>query len=208
MIACHDCNQSKGNQPVEVFIAHDCERLKRIKSQLQSSLAPTAAVNATRTKILAELFKTGLPVKASTGGQTKFNRARLSIPKTHAFDAACTGDMPGLRGWNVPVLTIKAGGRGSYRRTRLNKDGFPRGYLRRQKKAKGFQTGDIVRASLTNGKKAAIYVGRVAIRASGSFNVQTQTSTVQGISYKRCRLIQRADGYNYSINKLSDSSHG
>jgi hypothetical protein len=206
-LACHGCNQAKGNQSVEDFLAEEPERLKRIKSQLQTPLKATAAVNATRTKILSELFKTELPVEMATGGKTKFNRARFSIPKTHALDAACSGNMPQLLRWNMPVLAIKAGGRGSYQRTRLDKYGFPRGYLTRQKKAKGFQTGDIVRASIAKGKKAGVHIGRVAVRASGSFDIQTRTTTVQGIGYKHCRLIQRADGYNYCNNKDSDLSH-
>jgi hypothetical protein len=101
------------------------------------------------------------------------------------------------------VLAIKAGGRGSYQRTRLDKYGFPRGYLIRQKKAKGFQTGDIVRALIAKGKKAGLHIGRVAIRASGSFNIQTGAATIQGVSYKNCRRIQRADGYNYSNDKMA-----
>ena len=207
-LACQGCNQAKGNQSVEDFLAREPERLACIRSQLQSPLKATAAVNATRTKILEELCKTELPVEISTGGKTKFNRTRLFIPKTHALDAACTGETPGLRGWNMPALGIKAGGRGSYQRTRLDKYGFPRGYLTRQKKAKGFQTGDIVRASLSSGKNAGVHIGRVAIRASGSFNLQTLSATIQGIGCKHCRLIQRADGYNYCNNNENDSSRG
>jgi 5-methylcytosine-specific restriction endonuclease McrA len=56
-LACHGCNQAKGNQPVEIFLGNDPERLKRIKSQLQTSLTDTAAVNATRTSILKELLR-------------------------------------------------------------------------------------------------------------------------------------------------------
>ncbi|CDH43350.1 MAG: hypothetical protein IPL59_22265 [Candidatus Competibacteraceae bacterium] len=51
---------------------------------------------------------------------------RLEIPKTHALDAACVGDMDEIRDWNKPTLAIKATGRGSYQRTRLNAYGFPR----------------------------------------------------------------------------------
>ena len=208
VLACHGCNQAKGNQSVEDFLAAQPARLKRIKSQLQTPLKETAAVNATRAKILSELFKTEMPVEVTTGGKTKFNRARFCIPKTHALDAACSGDTPRLLRWNIPVLAIKACGRGSYQRTRLDTYGFPRGYLCRQKRVKGFQTGDIVRASVACGKKAGVHIGRVAVRASGSFNIQTRIATIQGIGYQYCRRIQRADGYNYCKSKDSDSSHG
>jgi hypothetical protein len=42
-------------------------------------------------------------------------------------------------------------------------------------------------------------VGRVAVRATGSFNVQTSATTVQGVSHKHCRVIQRSDGYGYHL---------
>lgn len=67
----------------------------------------------------------------------------------------------------------------------------------RRKQAHGFQTGDLVKAIVPNGKKVGSYTGRVAIRVTGSFNVQTQNGVVQGVSHRYCRLIQRADGYGY-----------
>ena len=41
--------------------------------------------------------------------------------------------------------------------------------------------------------------GRVAVRASGSFNINTVFGTVQGISHQHCRLIARNDGYGYVL---------
>ncbi|MGC8501400.1 MAG: hypothetical protein ACP5OS_09615, partial [Leptospirillia bacterium] len=52
---------------------------------------------------------------------------------------------------------------------------------------------------LCTGPRPTIYVGRVAVRASGSFNIQTGSGVLQGISHKVCRLLQRADGYGYSL---------
>ena len=48
--------------------------------------------------------------------------------------------------------------------------------------------------------QAGTHVGRVAIRQTGSFNIQPGSgqATVQGISYKHCVITQRADGYGYS----------
>jgi hypothetical protein len=138
-------------------------------------------------------------VITGSGGRTKFNRQRLGIPKTHALDAACVGSVTAITHWNVPTLTVRATGRGSYQRTRLNRFGFPRGYLLRQKRVKGFQTGDLVQAQVPTGKKAGTYQGRVAIRATGSFNIQTREGVVQGISHRHCRLLQRADGYGYTF---------
>jgi len=89
-------------------------------------------------------------------------------------------------------------GRGSYQRTRLNKYGFPRGYLMRSKSVQGFQTGDMVTAHVTSGTKVGSYTGRVAVRASGSFNIQAKTGLVQGISHRFCRLIERNAGYGFN----------
>lgn len=50
---------------------------------------------------------------------------------------------------------VQPTGRGGYQRTRLNQCGFPRGYLLRQKAVKGFQTGGMVKAMVTKGKKSS-----------------------------------------------------
>ena len=67
----------------------------------------------------------------------------------------------------------------------------------REKFVHGFKTGDRVRAAVTKGKKIGNYVGRVAVRATGFFNIQTSSGVIQGISHRYCTLVQRADGYAY-----------
>ena len=94
---------------------------------------------------------------------------------------------------------ISATGRGSYQRTRLTAHGFPRGYLMRKKSVYGFQTGDMVRADVSKGAKVGIHIGRVAIRASGYFNIQKGRTVIQGVSHRHCKITQRSDGYGYSI---------
>lgn len=197
-LACLPCNQKKGSRAIESFLAHDLARLAKIKTRLKAPLKDAAAVNATRWALHGALQATGLPVEAASGGRTKFNRSQLGVPKTHVLDAACVGNVTALSGWRMPALTIKATGRGAYQRTRLTAQGFPRGYLMRQKRVHGFQTGDRVRADVPTGKNAGIHTGRVAVRATGNFNIQTPGGVVQGILHKRCRLLQRADGYSYS----------
>ena len=197
-MACQPCNQKKGAQDVSEFLSHDPKRLERILVQSKRPLKDTAAVNATRWALFNCLKAEGLQVKTGSGGLTKYNRAQLCIPKTHALDAVCVGAVSAITGWQKPTLAIKATGRGSYQRTRLDAFGFPRGYLTRQKNIKGFQTGDMVIARVPSGKKTGIHTGRVAVRATGSFNVQTRHGLVQGISHRHCRVIQRADGYGYS----------
>lgn len=196
-LACVPCNTKKGRRDVRDFLAHDPARLAKVLAGLKRPLKDAAAVNATRWALFGALKATGLPVSVASGGRTKFNRHQLAIPKTHALDAACVGEVGQLTAWQRPVLTIRCTGRGSYQRTRLAASGFVRGYLTRTKRVHGFQTGDRVRAEVPSGKKAGVHLGRVAVRASGSFNIQSVHGVVQGISHRHCTLIQRADGYGY-----------
>ncbi|MET1113376.1 MAG: HNH endonuclease, partial [Comamonas sp.] len=200
--ACGCCNQKKAARSIEDFLSKDPKRLARILAQAKKPLRDAAAVNATRGALANALKATGLPVELASGGRTKFNRSVLGVPKTHALDAACVGQVDTIESWERPTLTLKAMGRGSYQRTRLDKFGFPRGYLLRSKRVHGFGTGDMVRADVPKGIKAGVHTGRVAIRATGSFNIQSQKDgvVVQGISHKHCRVVQRNDGYGYFLN--------
>ena len=185
--------------PVDVFLAKQPERLKRILAQAKRPLKDAAAVNATRWALVNALKSTGLVVETASGGRTKFNRKQFGIPKTHALDAVCVGDITGITDWQKPTLSIKAMGRGSYQRTLLNKFGCVRSYLTRQKRHFGYQTGDRVIAHVLTGKRAGIHSGRVAIKASGNFTIQTKSGKVTDVPHRYCKLIQRGDGYGYSI---------
>jgi hypothetical protein len=204
--ACIPCNESKGARPVEEFLAGLPAVLARVKAHAKRPLKDAAAVNSTRWALFQALRATGLPVETGSGGLTKWNRTRLGVPKTHALDAACAGETAALTGWAVPSLAIKCTGRGAYQRTRLDAYGFPRGYLTRSKRIRGFQTGDMVRATVPTGKKAGTHTGRVAVRATGSFNIQTPAGVVQGINAKYCTTLSRADGYSYTQQKGTVSS--
>ena len=194
-LACRKCNQKKGADPIEHFLADDPKRLAKIKAQTKKPLRDAAAMNATRNVLVRVLENTGLPVEVSTGGRTKYNRERLGIPKTHALDAACVGEVDRVLGWRQPVLKIKATGRGKYQRTLLNKYGFPRGYFMKQKKVHGFQSGDLVRAVVPKGKNKGTYQGNVTVRAKGSFDIKTAQRQIVCASWRYCHLLQRAYGY-------------
>lgn len=201
-LACRPCNQRKGAQDVREFLRKQPERLKRILAQAKAPLKDAAAVNATRWRLFQGIKATGLPLQTGSGGRTKFNRVRLGVPKTHALDAACVGRVGDVRRIVQPTLQVKCNGRGSRSRTRLDAHGFPRGYLMREKSVKGFRTGDMVRATVpASSKKVGIYIGRVAVRKTGSFNIQTAADTMQGINHKHCRVIQRGDGYGYQFDR-------
>jgi 5-methylcytosine-specific restriction endonuclease McrA len=197
-LACLSCNQKKNNLRVEEFCP---KKAKTICAK--RSLKGAAAVNTTRNALFELLKESSLPCEEGTGAQTKYNRTRFGIPKMHALDAACAGHLGNLQNWQIPIQLIFSTGRGTYQRTRLDRFGSPRGYLMREKQVHGFQTGDLVIASVPTGKKQGRHAGRLAIRASGYFNIQTRERAIQGISHICCRLVQRADGYHYPEHFLS-----
>jgi len=47
----------------------------------------------------------------------------------------------------------------------------------------------MVRDEVPGGKKAGRHVGRVAVRATGSFNIQSAGEVVQGIAHRPCPLV-------------------
>lgn len=198
-LACEKCNQAKNNMPVEVFLKDKPTVLKKIIFQAKAPLKDAAAVNATRYAIGNMLKAFGLPVSFWSGGRTKFNRVNQGYEKDHWIDAVCvgeTGENVLIQKTTLPIL-IKAMGRGSRQMCRVDRFGFPRTGAKSAKTVKGFQTGDLVKAIVTKGKKIGIYTGRVAVRTSGSFNIKTGSETVQGISWKYCNIIQKTDGYTY-----------
>lgn len=79
----------------------------------------------------------------------------------------------------------------------MDRFGFPRTAAKDATFVQGFQTGDMVKAKVTSGKKAGTHIGRVAVRASGSFDITTKRGKVTGIGYRCCRVLHKQDGYSY-----------
>jgi 5-methylcytosine-specific restriction endonuclease McrA len=196
-IACHGCNQGKGNQDIRDFLLGKPDLLNRILKQAKSPLKDATAVNSIRWVLFNYLKETGLPVTTGTGGQTKFNRTRLELSKSHWLDAACVGRIDGLEVLTSKPLLIVAKGHGTRQMCGTDKYGFPTRHRCRTQIHKGFQTGDIVKATVTAGKKIGSHVGRVLCRASGSFDIVTTAARVSGISHKYCQPIHKKDGYSY-----------
>ncbi|MFM6357104.1 MAG: RNA-guided endonuclease IscB [Planktothrix sp.] len=198
-IACHNCNQDKGNRDIRDFLSGKPDLLNRILKQAKSSLKDATAVNSTRWSLFNQLKETSLPISTSSGGLTKFNRTRLNLPKSHWLDAACVGKVETLKILTNKPLLIQATGRGTRQMCGTDKYGFPIRHRSRTQIHKGFQTGDIVKASVTKGKKIGCYFGRVLCRASGSFDIATQNGRVAGINHKYCQSIHKKDGYSYGF---------
>jgi len=194
-ISCHECNYKKGNMTAEEFGFSD------IQKQVKQTLKDIAVINATRWKVYEVLCNIGLLIECGTGARTKMNRINSRLPKDHHFDACCIGQSTPEKLYfkTKKVLYIKAKGRGSHCRTNVDKCGFPKGYLTRQKYIFGFQTGDMVKAIIPKGKYKGIWFGEVACRKSGSFDIKNKDSQriAQSVNYKNCFIIQRFDGYSY-----------
>ena len=196
IVACRPCNEKKGNKSLAEFLAKKPAQLKRIQDELGKSYADTAAVNATKYRLLDELKTFGYPVETGSGAQTSFNRREQGYDKAHWIDAACVGDS----GKQVKVkpldpLLITCVGRGNWQMCGTDKYGFPVRHRTRQKVFFGFQTGDICKAVVTTGKKAGAYTGRVSVRATGSFRLPQ----VDGIHHRFFSTLHKGDGYGYSF---------
>jgi 5-methylcytosine-specific restriction endonuclease McrA len=200
-LACDSCNQAKGTQDIRVFLAEKPDLLARILAQVRAPLKDATAVNMTRWALYERLKQEGLPIECGSGGLTKFNRTQRELPKTHWIDAACVGKSTphSLKLARIIPLLISASGHGSRQKCNVNAMGFPCSKPKGGKSAKSFQTGDMVRAVVTSGTKQGIYVGRVLVRASGSFDIRTKQGRVQGISHRFCTPAHRCDGYSYKI---------
>ena len=200
-LACHDCNQRKGNLPIATFLAQEPERLRRIQAQAKAPLKDAAAVNSTRWALFQRLKGTNLPVEVASGGRTKWNRSRQRYPKAHWIDAACvgvSGEAVTCDSEQVP-LQMKAMGHGERQRARLSAHGFPIGHKAVSKSAYGFQTGDLVKAHIPKGKFQGTHCGRVAIRSRPSFALSTPKKTKPfDVHPKYLVIVHRSDGYVYN----------
>ena len=203
-LSCERCNIKKGTKDIKDFLKKEPERLKKIEAQLKKPLTDTAAVNATRFKLLEALTATGMPVETGSGGLTKFNRTQQELPKTHYFDAACVGESTpmALIVKGVKPLIIKATGHGSRQMAVTDKFGFPKSHKTRVKFHFGFRTGDIVKANIPKGKNAGIHIGRVSTRKTCQIHINTGTKSLQIINHKYCTVLQRHDGYLYSLSTV------
>ena len=198
--SCKSCNRKKSNLSLKAFgklVGKDFSYLEPKKLPKDAAIVQLA-----RYYMVKEITKLVLDTTTHPSWLTKYTRDQLGLPKEHYYDALSVGEVPNKFNFLTDkVLQISAQGRGSRQMCRVDKFGFPKTSAKASKSVKGFQTGDIVRAIVTKGLKKGEYLGRVAVRLSGSFNIKTNKETVQEIGYKYCHLIQRGDGYSYSYKE-------
>ena len=194
-LACEPCNIAKETKTAAEF-GHP-----EVEAQARQPLKDATAVNTTRWALFERLEALGLPMETGTGGRTQWNRERRGIPKTHWLDACCVGaSTPEVLSWkHIIPWQLEATGRQCRQMCQVDKRGFPRSKSKQRSRVHGFRTGDLVRAVCpAHLKTAGVHVGRVLVRASGSFDVVTPTRRVEGISWRYCQRLQQGDGYTYA----------
>lgn len=191
-LACHSCNQAKGNMTAEEFGYPD------VQSRAKESLRAAAAMTATRWALYEALENNGLPLEIGTGGRTYFNRTQQGYRKSHWIDATCVG-VSGRQVYvgNIEPLGIRATGRGSRQLCVTDKHGFPIKHRVRRRQNNGFRTGDIVLAFPQHGRRAGKrYVSR-AISNASTPSLALSIERNFFVHHRYCTLLQRADGYEY-----------
>src|SRR5262249_24702777 len=147
------CNKVKGTKDIAAFLKKKPELLKKILTQAKAPLRDAAAVNTTRWELFHRLEVLGIPIECGSGGLTKYNRSMRKLPKTHWIDAVCVGKSTPetIQTSGVYPLLITANGHGRRRMCSVDENGFTYGNPKQAGRKKGFKTGDIVKAIVTEG---------------------------------------------------------
>jgi len=203
-LACHECNQKKGNMTAAEF------GYPRIQVQAKQPLKEAIFMNVTRWYLYQHLKTTGLPVECGSGALTKMNRITRGLPKEHCLDACCVGQSTPLKIHITQhyVQIWRVTGRGTRQMCNTDRYGFPRSHRQPQRLHFGFMTGDIVAAEVPKGKYRGHWVGRVATRASGQFDIKDTVGKriCQSVSHRYFRLLQRNSGWQYEKKLCRRSS--
>ena len=176
-IACHECNQTKGNQTAEEF-GHP-----KVQAKAKKTLKTTAFMNIVRSKMV-DMLK----CDQTYGYITKHNRIELDLEKSHANDAFVIADGNGQE----RTVHIHIGKQVRRQNRSLFKANFLKGgKLKRNtvKEVKGFRRFDKVQY---DDKECFIH----GLRSSGYFDLRTITGDRIGASVnsKKLTLLERAKG--------------
>ena len=236
LLSCSSCNRDKDNQTLEEWIGQirsrvsrekgkrkelDSGRIERIQKVIDGKpegqpMRYATWVSSSRRYLEKHLFQIFRDVECSSGGRTKYNRIRLGYSKEHHYDALCVGTVP-EKGYhdrtNGYYLYAKATGRGTRLRGAVNQCGvIITKWTSRKKNFFGFQTGDIVVAEVPHKiprpyKYEGRFVGRVMVRASGSFDIRTTDGKLATVKAGFCRLLQANSGCAYSMERTIPLDH-
>lgn len=204
-LSCSTCNRMKGSKSIdewkEILLMssniRNKERIKNIdliRKRKIYNLKSTAHVSSIRNALPMLLDYLGIEHSKSFGYITKYNRSKLKYRKDHWIDAA----MVGADGINVKLkrfmkcLTSTSRACNNRQMQLMDKYGFPRTSAKINSNVFGFKSGDITRAVVTTGKYIGKYVGTIAVRKSGVFDLNKIS-----ISHKNLTILHKGDGYKY-----------
>jgi len=201
-IACHACNQAKGNLDIKDFLKEKQNLLTLIQAKAKVPLKDAAVVNSTRDAIVKCASSLCKDVKCWTGGRTKFNRCQQNLEKSHSIDASCIGKS----GSNIKIKTdqpliVSCKGHGNRQARRVNSSGFP-AVVKAKQVFNHATAGDLVRVTLEKDRKnvkKGIYTARVKTPTPRGVEVIINSFRIAISSLKNVVFIQRCDGYVYEF---------
>jgi 5-methylcytosine-specific restriction endonuclease McrA len=177
VVACHDCNQEKGNRTAAEF-GHP-EVQERVKKSLKAAAYTQAGKSATL-QGLAEIA----PIRETYGYITKVDRQKMGLPKRHYYDAVAIASEGRVVEWLEWYERMKAVSRGA-RQQRTGKHSHK--VARMPYEVFGFRVWDKV--ELPDGTIG--FIG--ARRKTGSLKIKDIFGDVlRSITYKKLRLLRRA----------------
>jgi len=176
-IACHACNQAKGNQTAEEF------GYPKIQAKAKKTLKAAAFMNIVRKKLIDILA-----CDQTYGYITKHDRIKLGLEKSHINDAfvIAHGTEQVRSEYTYISKQVRRQNRSLYKANFLSGGRLKRNTV---KKVKGFKRFDKVRFG---NKEYFIY----GLRSSGYFDVRSISGDKLGASVnsKKLNLLERAKG--------------
>ena len=231
LTSCRKCNQAKGSLSVEEFLADDPAGLRRVRAQLQKSLASATHMNQLMPLLIQGLKDTHMPVTQHDAVTTAHTRKGLGIAKTHVNDAASLGEPAAVTNIPKTVTIIQSVGHG--RRQMLwppSKHGTPRykpgpegrhspyraycrisreeqgrttmpGHRLRQRRTHGITSGDLVRYTHPRDGPLRGYA------VLSDRNTRVSAGTNHGVKAEHATLLARNNGYRHHTGANETPAH-
>ena len=208
---CQPCNQRKAEQPVDMFLHENPERLTAVLRRRKVPLAAAGQHAAICSALIEGLKASKLKTAETTGADTAHARRINGITKTHADDAACCNAQGTVTRLRHPLRLKSVGhGRrkqikslpvGPYLKWRHQKPAVRRatpcpGHAHHPNRVHGIRSGDLVRILTKKGWKN----GRAAVEAArGRITIRTKGQTFSTSKAARVRKIATRNGYREAI---------
>ena len=140
----------------------------------------------------------GFPRRVGKDERPEYTTPRVSGKERHPLNPHLMRQkVAGKAKWDTDGKLI-SGTLSPRSRRRIGPDKRPTITPRQHKRVHGFQTGDMVKATIPKGEHAGVHVGRMVMQSSGTFYFGSGKDRLQ-FSWKYVTPLQRADGYSYTL---------